>query len=129
MREVLLVGIGGFFGSIARYGAGWLTRALLGPRATAGLPFPWATLAVNLAGCFAIGWILGRSEIQGALSPGVRALLVVGFLGGFTTFSSFGYETFALFRAGHAVVALLYAAGSVVVGLGAVACGFWWGAK
>lgn len=124
MREALLVGAGGFLGAIARYGVGWLARRIAG----AGT-FPWGTLAANLIGCFVIGLVLGRSEIHGTLGAQARAFAVVGFLGGFTTFSSYGYETFAFIRHGQAGLAFAYAAGSIVLGLGAVALGWWIGAK
>ncbi len=82
-RSIFLVGIGGFVGSVLRYlvsvaFANWL-----------GSPFPYATFAVNIAGCFVMGILFGLSERAGVLSPEMRALLMAGFCGGFTTFSAF----------------------------------------
>ena len=95
MRLTLLVGLGGFAGSCFRYWAG-----LAGAR-LAGVPTPWATAFVNVTGCFAIGLLAARS-----LSPELRAFALVGVLGGYTTFSTFGYETFVLFEQGRAGLAL-----------------------
>lgn len=113
MIAFLLVGLGGALGSMVRYGFG-LTLPSVG--------FPYATLAVNVIGCFCIGLALGNAERAAAMSSELRLLLVVGFLGGFTTFSAFGYETLALLRAGGGL-ALMNVAASVLLGLGAVAAG------
>ena len=91
LRTSLLVGAGGFAGCCLRYWAG-----LAGAR-LAGGPTPWATAFVNLTGCLAIGFLSARS-----LSPELRAFALVGVLGGYTTFSTFGYETFALLEQGRA---------------------------
>jgi CrcB protein len=92
MVNVLLVGVGGFLGSVARYLVGGLVQERL-PGA-----FPWGTLAVNALGCLLIGCLSELAEARSFLSPGSRALLVVGILGGFTTFSAFGNETLNLMR-------------------------------
>lgn len=112
MRLALLVGMGGFAGSVLRYAAG-----LAGAR-LAGAPAPWATAMVNVTGCFAVGLLASR-----ALSPEWRAFAVVGVLGGYTTFSAFGYETFALIEGGRPGLACANAAGQVVLGLLAVFAG------
>ena len=112
MRLALLVGLGGGAGSMLRYAAG-----LAGAR-LAGAPTPWATALVNVTGCFAIGLLGSR-----ALSPEWRAIALVGVLGGYTTFSTFGYETFALIERGRPGLALANAAGQVVLGLVAVFAG------
>jgi CrcB protein len=109
----LLVGIGGALGSMARYGVGL---------ALPSIGFPYATLAVNVIGCFAIGLALPTMERAVALPQDLRLLIVVGFLGGFTTFSAFGNETLALIRAG-AGLALLNVAANVLLGLAAVVLG------
>jgi len=84
----LLVGLGGALGSIARYlASGWAQAA-----AKNGL-FPYGTLAVNLLGCLVIGFLAQLSESRGVFIPEARALVFVGILGGFTTFSTFGNET------------------------------------
>jgi CrcB protein len=117
MGNVLLVGLGGFLGSIARYWIGGLAQARFGPG------FPWGTLVVNVLGCFAIGALSQLAESRISLPPEARALLVVGFLGGFTTFSAFGNDTFDLFRSGELLLAGSNIALSLVLTLGAVWAG------
>jgi CrcB protein len=114
MAKVLLVGLGGFLGSIARY---WLSGLA---HARFGAGFPWGTLAVNVLGCLAIGALSQVVEQRGGLAPELRALLVVGFLGGFTTFSAFGNETVDLFRSDERAVAWSNIAAQLVLTLGAV---------
>jgi len=94
MRQMLLVGLGGFVGSVARYGI----SALLVPLAPGG--FPWGTLLVNLSGSFAIGVVLAAAVERAWLAPDVRLLLAAGLCGGFTTMSSFSFETWALLEQG-----------------------------
>ena len=87
------VGLGGFLGTLARYGlAGVVQRQV--PLST----FPYGTLAVNLLGCFAIGALAGLADSRHLFAPQFRTFALIGVLGGFTTFSSFGYETFAMIR-------------------------------
>lgn len=87
MLKLFALAAAGAAGTLARYGlSGWVQRLV---RET----FPWGTLAVNLAGCLAIGVVMGLVRERQLLSPEARTVLVVGFLGGFTTFSAFGYET------------------------------------
>ena len=93
MRSFLLVGAGGFIGSVSRYYLGGLVLHL-----AAGSRFPWATLTVNTLGCFAIGLLAGAAEIRHVMSPQTRLFIFTGVLGGFTTFSAFGYETYFLGR-------------------------------
>jgi CrcB protein len=110
MYAVLAVALGGACGALARYGAGQLVRQLVDS------PFPWATWTVNLTGCLLIG---AAVPLLAALHVGeeARFFLVVGFLGSFTTFSTYSLDTLALFANGHGLFALLNAAGSVVAGL------------
>ena len=114
MLKLLLVGAGSFLGGIARYALTGLVQRW------AGAGFPWGTLAVNVTGCFAIGAVLHLVEDRATLGPDARVFLVVGILGGFTTFSAFGWETFELLRANQPGLALINAAGSVTAGLAAV---------
>jgi CrcB protein len=100
LNKVLLVGAGGFIGSVLRYAIGGLVQAAA-PTST----FPYGTLVVNVTGCFAIGCISQLVEAHGALGPGARATLVVGILGGYTTFSAFGNETVNLLRDGQPLAA------------------------
>jgi CrcB protein len=114
MTRWLLVGAGSFLGGIGRYALSGLVQRW------GGAGFPWGTLAVNVAGCFLIGGVLHLVEDRAALGPDARLFLVVGILGGFTTFSAFGWETFELLRGGQLGLALLNAGGSVTAGLAAV---------
>lgn len=85
--------------------------------------FPWGTLAVNIGGCFVIGLLFGLGETRQLFSPQARLFLLVGVLGGFTTFSTFGLESFNLLRDGEAARALANVALHIIVGLGAVWAG------
>lgn len=123
MEKLLLVGCGGFLGSVARYGMTlWAPRG--GPES-----FPGATFAVNLLGCLLIGALLGWDGARPSLGENGRALLVAGVLGGFTTFSAFGFETFELIQRGKIEIALLYSGGSLLGGILAVALGWTLGRK
>lgn len=115
MNNLLLVGIGGFLGSIARYLLGGLIL-----HHTAQERFPWSTFAVNVLGCMVIGVLAGLADRQGLFGPGTRLFLFTGVLGGFTTFSAFGLEAMVLVRRGELLVASLYACASVIVGITAV---------
>lgn len=112
----LLVFAGAGLGGAARYGVGLLFDPSTGL-------FPWSTFLVNLSGCFAIGVLVDLFKSRGVLTPHPRLFLVMGVLGGYTTFSSFGFETDVLLRAGHAGLALAYSLSSVVLGLAAVGVG------
>jgi len=85
--------------------------------------FPWGTLAVNAAGCFLIGVLATLADVRGGVAPGVRLFLVAGLLGGFTTFSTFGLETWRLVEDGRWPLAAANAVGSVALGLVAVIVG------
>ena len=112
MTLVLLVGTGGFLGSIARYLlSGWVQRLVQDSW------FPYGTMTVNIAGCLVIGTLAGLAESRGILSPNSRAFLLVGVLGGFTTFSSFSYDTVSLFNGGRTFAALLNVAVQVLLGI------------
>lgn len=115
--NLLLVGLGSFAGGMARYAVGLaLTRWSAGH-------LPLATLAVNVGGCLLAGILLGALE-RHTTAAAWRLLLVVGFCGGFTTFSTFMNETFRLARDGHAPAVLLYAGLSLVLGYAAVWGGY-----
>lgn len=119
MTNLLLVGAGGFIGAAARYLlGGWLLHH------TTVAKFPWSTFTVNVLGCLAIGILSAVAEKSGWFGPGARLFLITGLLGGFTTFSAFGFETFFLLRRGEWIVAALYAGASVTVCVGAVWAGF-----
>ena len=114
MLKVLLVGAGGCVGSIARYALGGWVQGL-----TTGM-FPWGTLTVNALGCLAIGIVSELAELRGLLPQEMRALIVAGFLGGFTTFSAFGNETVNLLRDRDWTLASANVAGHLVVAVGSV---------
>jgi CrcB protein len=114
VRHILLVGLGGFAGSIARYLLSGLVQQL------ANATFPLGTLAVNVLGCLLIGSLSELMEARAFLSPEGRALLVIGVLGGFTTFSAFGNETINLARDRDFALAALNVLAHVVVAVGAV---------
>lgn len=117
--ELLLVGAGGAAGAIARWGVGGLVH-----RSPALSGFPFGTLCVNLAGCLLIGLGAGLADGRQAFTPEARLFLFVGLLGGFTTFSSFGYETFALLRDHELLRAGLNAGLNVFAGLALVWLGY-----
>jgi CrcB protein len=112
--KVLLIGIGGFLGSVARY----LVSGYVQDRT--GELFPFGTLAVNVIGCFVIGGLSELAEARAFLSPETRALIVIGVLGGFTTFSTFGNETVNLLRDGEWTFAVMNLLTHVVLAIGAV---------
>ena len=115
MGNALLVGLGGFIGSILRYVLSGLVHEW-----TRRDDFPVGTLAVNVIGCFVIGVLSQLAEARGAFAPETRAFVVIGILGGFTTFSSFGNETMNLWRDSQNALAALNIAAHLVLGLGAV---------
>ena len=111
--NVLLVGIGGALGSIARHGVG----VAIARAAPAGVT-PYATMAVNLAGCLVIGVLAGLvASHRLVLAPGMRAFVFVGVLGGFTTFSAFSLELVMLMQRGQFGYAALYLILSVALGV------------
>ncbi len=119
MKQALLVGLGGFLGAVSRYKLG---GAIL--HYTTEWRFPLSTFLVNVLGCLTIGILAGVVETREYFSPDVRLFIFTGILGGFTTFSAFGYEGFYLLRRGEVAIALSYAALSIIVGWAAVWLGF-----
>ena len=89
----MLVGAGGFIGAICRYGMSGFVQRHVSLSA-----FPYGTLTVNLVGCFLIGIAVGLVDVRQMFGPEFRLFVLIGILGGFTTYSTFGYETFALLR-------------------------------
>jgi CrcB protein len=118
MRNLFLVGAGGFLGSVARfYVTGWATQLSHAGR------FPLGTLVVNVVGCLLIGLLAGLAEHLHLLSGPARLFLLTGVLGGFTTYSAFAYETYFLGREHMTLVALVNVALQLGLGLGAVVVG------
>jgi CrcB protein len=117
LERTLVVGAGGFLGSAARY----LVQGLVYRYLPA--DFPYATFFINVTGCYAIGFLGVLAQEAFLVGPAARLFLMVGILGGYTTFSTFGYETMELLREGSNLLAAANAAGQVVVGLAAVWAG------
>lgn len=114
----LLVACGGAIGASLRYGAG----LLLSKPSQA---FPWSTWSVNILGCLLAGVFFAFTLRYPVLLQEVRLFLMVGVLGGFTTFSSFGLETFQLLKQDQCVLALVYVLSSLIVGVIVLALGFY----
>lgn len=113
----LLVACGGALGAMSRYGLG---QCISQPQQI----FPWATWWINIIGCLLAGVFFAFSQRFPILQQEARLLLMVGILGGFTTFSSFGLETFLLLRQGQWMIALSYALSSVILGVLALGLGY-----
>ena len=114
------MGIGGALGSLARHGVNTLVAR------RSGSAVPYATFVVNLLGCAVIGVLAGLLASERlSMGPAARVFVFVGILGGFTTFSSFGLDTFTLARTGRVATAFWNVAGQVAIGLAAVAVGYW----
>lgn len=111
MKQVLIVGLGGFIGTVARYLLGGFIL-----HKVPNLKFPLGTFTINILGCFLIGILAGLVEKKGAFSPDVRLFLFTGICGGFTTFSAFAHEGVFLIRRAETPTALLYAGASVTLG-------------
>lgn len=111
MQKTILIGLAGLVGTVVRY---WLSGVVARQY---GETFPWGTMAVNLIGCFLAGAIFYLTEERFLISPTLRSVIMIGFLGGFTTFSSYGLQTFTLMRDGEFGLATLNIAASNVFGL------------
>ena len=118
MVQFVLIGIGGFLGSAFRYYLSGVVQAV-----SRSPSFPYGTLAVNVLGCFFIGALSEVAEARGLLSPEARLFLLVGLLGGFTTFSTFANESLNLVRLGQILPGLVNILASVSLGLIAVWAG------
>jgi fluoride exporter len=121
MEKLLLVMVGGGLGAASRYGISLLTVKMWGTR------FPWGTLTVNLMGCFLIGLLFGLSDRVRLLTPDMRLLLITGFLGALTTFSTFSMETVSAGRAGMMVQPLMNILVNNLGGLALTFLGLWIG--
>lgn len=112
--KVALIAVAGAAGALSRYGLG----IAIGVRS-----FPWATLSINLTGSFALGFVVAFGVDRG-WSDTRLLTIAVGFLGAYTTFSTFSYETFTLLRADRAPTALMYVLASLVGGVLAASAGY-----
>jgi CrcB protein len=118
LKQILLIGTGGFIGSVARYLVSRLNNRI------DWFSIPVGTLVVNVLGSLLIGFLIGISEKSPILTVEWRMFLMVGLCGGFTTFSSFSGENLALLRNGQILPLLLYTAMSIILGFTAVYLGY-----
>lgn len=115
--RTLWIGTAGFAGAIARYGLeGWVSGRTAGA-------FPWGTLAVNTSGSFLLGLLFTLFAERFLMNPSLRSALTIGFVGAYTTFSTFSLETVRLIEDGASGLALVNVVGSVVLGIAAVYTG------
>lgn len=112
LLKLSLIGTGGFIGAVLRFLISSWTQGRAGL-----LVFPLGTLTVNMIGCLLIGFLSALVELKAMFSPETRSFLLIGLLGAFTTFSTFGNETFNLIRASRMDLAVLNAGGQVVLGV------------
>ena len=114
---LLLIGVGGFFGAIARYVVdGWVSEATRGT-------FPWGTLVVNASGSLLLGMLFALAVERASLPAELRGPLGIGFLGAYTTFSTYMLESLRLVEDGAFALGLVNVLGSVAVGLVAIGAG------
>ena len=111
MKAILIIWLGGGIGSVLRY------LVQLGISKLVTVTFPAGTFLVNITGCFVIGLLYGLSGRYAALTSEWRLFLITGLCGGYTTFSSFSYESISLFRQGNYTYFILYTVLSVLIGL------------
>ncbi len=117
MQKYLLIALGGGLGSIARYWVGSTISGRLGAK------FPYGTFIINITACVIIGFALTALGKRADLNPAWRYLIAVGFIGAYSTFSTYEWETLSTLRSGAFLLGALYAGGSVVLGLVAVWAG------
>jgi CrcB protein len=115
MLKFIVIGLGGGLGAVLRYGLSGLVQYW-----SKSINFPYGTLAVNLLGCLLIGLLTGLAETRSLFSPETRLFIFVGFLGGFTTFSTFGNETFNLILSRESFLAALNLSAHIVLGISMV---------
>jgi len=117
LQKYLLVAVGGGLGSVARY---WISSTIGGRM---GLKFPYGTLVVNVTACLIIGFTLTYMGKRADIDPAWRFFIPLGFIGAYSTFSTYEWETLSTLRSGAFALAALYSVGSLVLGLAAVWCG------
>jgi CrcB protein len=117
LQKYLLIAAGGALGSVARY---WVGSTISG---RAGTKFPFGTFVINITACLIIGFSLTYLSKRVELSPAWRYFIPIGFVGAYSTFSTYEWETLSTLRAGAFALAAIYALGSLILGLAAVWCG------
>ena len=117
MQKYLLIAAGGALGSILRY---WVSSTISGRM---GAKFPYGTFVINMTACVIIGFTLTYFGKRADLNPAWRFFVPIGFIGAYSTFSTYEWETLSTMRSGAFLLAGLYAVGSLVVGLAATWCG------
>lgn len=118
MRNLLFIGIGGFFGAVLRYLISGGVQ-----KWSQSVDFPYGTLTVNLVGCLLIGILTRLDELRSLLSPEMRFFILIGLLGAFTTYSTFSNEAMNLINDRRFNLAVVYLGAHLVLGLGAVMLG------
>lgn len=118
LLKTILIGLAGLIGTLLRY---WLSEFV---ERQSGETFPWGTLAVNIVGCLLAGAVFHLAEERALFDPTVRTVILIGLIGGFTTFSSYGLQTFALLKDGALGLAMLNLVISNVLGLFMVWAGY-----
>lgn len=117
MRNYLYIAVGGALGSLARYWIGSAVASRMGTR------FPYGTFIINITACLIIGFVLTLLGRRPEFSPALRFLIAIGFVGGYSTFSGFEWETFVTLQTGAFLIAASYVVLSCFLGLVAVWCG------
>ncbi len=117
LQKYLLIAAGGALGSVARY---WVGSTISG---RIGTKFPYGTIVINLSACIIIGFTLTYFGKRADLNPVWRFLVAIGFIGAYSTFSTYEWETLSTLRSGAFVLGALYAVGSLILGLAATWCG------
>ena len=112
VQKLLLLALAGALGTLARYGLSGLVQRFMGAQ------FPWGTFAVNMAGCFLFGLIWAMAMERMEISAAARLLLLTGFMGAFTTFSTYAFETVQMTRDAEWLLAFANVAGQTIVGFG-----------
>jgi fluoride exporter len=117
--KLILIAVAGMAGTLSRYWVSGLTYQVMGSK------FAYGTLAVNVVGCFLFGLVWALSEERMAISALTRTFILVGFMGAFTTFSTFAFETMSYLRDSQYLLAFMNMAANCVLGFGAVVSGVW----
>ncbi len=117
MQKYLMIAVGGALGSMARYWVGSTISGRMGAR------FPYGTMVINMTACVILGFTLTYFGKRADLNPAWRFLVPIGFIGAYSTFSTYEWETLATMRSGAFLLAAIYAAGSLILGLAATWCG------